>query len=209
MANNQIIIQSRETGKTTYLLNEIKRFINEGTSVIILDSATEHEDKSLFKKVVNSFNNTVTINITDPDLLNIDKMSILEFASQFKRVFPFKEVLENKDKIICFDLSFFLERGHEVYEKTGNINAYKYYRNLYNMAAEQITLVLILMESHGIIKNTVVIMDEIEFPISDYNISIFQNDLKFLASVHPENNFGTFYQSFEEIKFKVYSKRKE
>lgn len=45
MNNNQLIVESQETGKTTYLFNEIERLISEGFGIIILDSATEHEDK--------------------------------------------------------------------------------------------------------------------------------------------------------------------
>ncbi|NLA33439.1 MAG: hypothetical protein GX861_01045 [Tenericutes bacterium] len=52
-------------------------------------------------------------------------------------------------------------------------------------------------------------MDEIEFPIVDYDISIFQKNIDFIAAVHPENAFGTFYQSFDKIKFKTYQKRKD
>ena len=41
------------------------------------------------------------------------------------------------------------------------------------------------------------------------DISILQNNLNFLAAVHPENDFGTFYESFDKIKFKKYQKRKD
>ena len=63
MKNNQLIVNNRETGKTTYLFNEIVRLVREGSNIIVLDSATEHEDKSLLKKVMNSFDNAVSIDI--------------------------------------------------------------------------------------------------------------------------------------------------
>ena len=52
-------------------------------------------------------------------------------------------------------------------------------------------------------------MDEIEFPIVNYDISLLQKDLSFIASVHPENSFGTFYTTFDKLKFISYKKRKE
>ena len=100
-------------------------------------------------------------------------------------------------------------KGHEVYEKTNDIKQYCHYRNLYNNLSQQIVLSLILMEKCSIIKNKIVVMDEIEFPVIDYNISNLQNNLKFLAAVHPENAFGTFYVIFDKIKFKIYQKRKD
>ena len=65
---------------------------------------------------------------------------------------------------------------------------------------------------YDIIDTKLVVMDEIEFPIMNNDISVFQKNISFLASVHPENAFGSFYQSFETANFKPYRphvKRKE
>ncbi len=209
MKNNQLIVESQETGKTTYLFNEFDRLLLEGFGIIILDSATEHEEKSLLKKVVNNCENSAIINLQDEQKIVLGNVCIGDFVANFMNYFPFKEVIKNKDKVICFDLSYFLEKGHEVYENTSDIRQYTYFRTLYNNLAQQIVLSLILMEKYGIIKKKYVIMDEIEFPITDYEISSYQKELQFLASVHPENAFGTFYESFDKIKFKKYEKRKD
>ena len=209
MINNQLIIESQETGKTTYLFNEINRLIMNGFSIIVLDSATEHEDKSLLKKVIKAYDNSVIINIHDEDNVVLGNISVDDFVSNFMNYFPFCDVVKNREKIICFDLSFFLEKGHEAYEKTNDIKQYYYYRQLYNNLSQQIVLALILMEKYKIISNKIVIMDEIEFPIINYNISNLENNLKFLAAVHPENAFGTFYEYFDKIEFKKYQKRKD
>ena len=127
----------------------------------------------------------------------------------YKKYYPYNQIIENRDKIICFDLSYFLELGHDIYDETNDIKLYKYYRELYNTLAEQIILVLILMERYDIIDNTVVVMDEIELPKNNNDIISLQEDLSFLVSVHPENAFGSFYESFDNAKFKPYVKRKE
>ena len=209
MKNNQLLVESRNTGKTTYLFNEIGKLVSDGFGIIVLDSATEHEDKSLLKKVINNYTDSVIIDMRDEKQVVLGNITIKDFIKGFMNYFPFNDIVINKDKIICFDLSFFLEKGHEVYEKTNDIKQYCHYRNLYNNLSQQIVLSLILMEKCSIIKNKIVVMDEIEFPVIDYNISNLQNNLKFLAAVHPENAFGTFYVIFDKIKFKIYQKRKD
>lgn len=209
MKNNQLIVEAQETGKTTYLYNEFNRLFLEGISIILLDSATEHADKSLLKKVINKCENAVVFDMRDENQIVLGNLSIQEFVTNFMNHFPFNEVIKNQGKIICFDLSYFLEKGHEIYENTNDITQYNYYRKLYNDLAQQIVLSLILMENYGIIQNQVVVMDEIEFPITDYDISEYQKEIQFLASVHPENSFGTFYESFDKVKFKKYQKRKD
>ena len=145
----------------------------------------------------------------DPNGIVIDKVGIQYFVENFMNYFPFAEVVKNRNKTICFDLSYFLEKGHDEYDRTNSIELYNYYRSLYNNLSQQIAVSLILMEKYGIINNTVVVMDEIEFPIVNYDISLLQRDLSFIASVHPENAFGTFYTAFDKLNFISYRKRKE
>lgn len=209
MQNNQIIINERDTGKTTYLLSEIDRLHQEGVNVVVMDSATEHEEKSLLIKTCKNIKESIVIDMRNPDNVVINKVGIQHFVDNFMNFFPFTEVIKNRDKTICFDLSYFLEKGHDEYDKTNSIELYNYYRNLYNNLSQQIAVSLILMEKYGIINNTVVVMDEIEFPLVNYDISLLQKDLSFIASVHPENAFGTFYTTFDKLKFISYKKRKE
>src|SRR5574344_2667012 len=105
MKNNQLIIESQETGKTTYLFNEINRFISEGLGIVVLDSATEHEDKSLLKKVINKYNNSVVIDMQDENKIVLGRISINDFIANFMNYFPFSDVIKSKERIICFDLS--------------------------------------------------------------------------------------------------------
>lgn len=209
MQNNQIIIDGRDTGKTTYLLTEIDRLYQEGINIVVMDSATEHEEKSLLKKACNNIKEYTVIDMRDPKNIVIDKVGIQHFVKNFMNYFPFAEVVKNRDKTICFDLSYFLEKGHDEFDRTNSIELYNYYRSLYNNLSQQIAVSLILMEKYGIINNTVVVMDEIEFPIVNYDISLLQKDLSFIASIHPENAFGTFYTTFDKLKFISYRKRME
>lgn len=209
MQNNQIIVDGRNTGKTTYLLTEIDRLHQEGVNIIVMDSATEHEEKSLLKKTCNNINESIVIDMQNPNSIVIDKVGIQHFVKNFMNYFPYAEVVKNRNKTICFDLSYFLEKAHDEYDRTNSIELYNYYRSLYNNLSQQIAVSLILMEKYGIINNIIVVMDEIEFPIVNYDISLLQKDLSFIASVHPENSFGTLYTAFDKLKFIPYRKRKE
>ena len=207
MTNNQLIVESQDTGKTTYLFNEVDRLYKEGFNLVVMDSATEHEDKSLLRKVENKYSNTVTIDLRDEKQIVLGRVDICYFIEHYNEFFPFNEIMNNKDKILLFDLSYFLEKGHEVYDETSNAYLYKYYRNLYNQLSEQIALMLILMDRDKLIDRSYVIMDEIEFPITDYTIDQFEDNICFMASIHPENSFGTFYESFDKLKFQKYIRK--
>ncbi|MBP3461418.1 MAG: hypothetical protein J6K21_03305 [Bacilli bacterium] len=207
MTNNQLIVEDRNVGKTTYLMNEIDKYILQNKFIIVLDSATEHEEKSLLKKVIKKYPDSEYINVIDKQKININEYLIGDYIKNYKNNFPYFELSSCKSNIICFDVSYFLEKGHEVYDKTKSIDCYKYYRKIYNDLSQQIVLMAILLEHNKIIKDVVVVMDEIELPIVNYEMDKLQDNIMFLASVHPENSFGTFYNSFEKIDFKKYIRK--
>ena len=86
MKNNQLLVESQETGKTTYLFNEINKLISDGFGIIVLDSATEHEDKSLLKKVINNNSNSVTIDMHDEKQVVLGNIPISDFIKNFMEV---------------------------------------------------------------------------------------------------------------------------
>lgn len=209
---NRFVVDGRNVGKTTFLLSEIEKNMSENSRIIVLDSATEHEDKSLLKKVEKKYDDVVVFSPNDINDIVLNCINIDEFIQNFSSYYPYDEIVKNKNKLICFDLSYFLEFAHTIYDETNNEELYKYYRSCYNFLSEQIVLVIILMKKYDIIDTNLVVMDELEFPITTYDISCFQENISFLASVHPENSFGSFYKSFEPADFKPYKpyvKRKE
>lgn len=209
---NKFVVDGRNVGKTTFLLSEIDKNMSDNSRIIVLDSATEHEDKSLLKKVEKKYDDVVVLTPNNINDIVLNTVSIDEFIQNFTSYYPYNEIVKNKNKLICFDLSYFLELAHTIYDETNNEELYKYYRSCYNYLSEQIALIIILMKKYGIIDTKLVVMDEIEFPITKEDISYFQEDISFLAAVHPENAFGSFYESFEKADFKPYKpyvKRKD
>ena len=204
MSKNQIIKNTREVGKTTYLYNLVIQSINNGLNVIVLDSATEHEDKSLLKKVAKKYPNAKVIECRDET-----KVATYEELNKGLDIFefPYYPIKNKESNIICFDLSYFLEKGHEVFDETHDQEAYDKYRNLYRRISQQILLTLITLDSKGLLPNTIVVTDEIEFPIVEFDPTLFQKDLTIISSVHPENAFGTYYQNCTQAEFVPYNAR--
>ena len=198
---NEIIQGGREIGKTTYLFQLAETSVNNGLNVIILDSATEHEDKSLLRKVKKRFPESTIVDYRE-------ESSIATYEELNKGLmifeFPYLQIKNNQSNIICFDLSYFLERGHEVFDETHDQEQYDYYRNLYRRQSQQILQTLIALNKAGKLPNTIVLTDEIEFPIVEFDPTLFQEDLTIISSVHPENGFGTFYQSCVKHDFTPY-----
>lgn len=109
---NKVIIEGREYGKTTYLFNELMKAKENGLGIYVLDSATEHADKSLIRKVEKTYENVVTIDERDKNKIVLNDIEIEEFVDNYKEFFPFREIIDNRKNILCFDLSYFLEKGH-------------------------------------------------------------------------------------------------
>lgn len=205
MNSNEIIIDKRNVGKTTYLYNEIVKCYNN-FNIIILDSATDHVEKSLLRKVANTYSDVVIIYTENPSQIVINNMTIEEYTKVYMNYFPFYEISSTISKVVCFDLSYFLEKAYEEYESNNSKEMYEYYRRKYNDLSQQIIACLILMNREGLLKDVHVVMDEIELPVVDYDLNKLQNDISFLASVHPENSNGTFYQGFTRARFNPYMK---
>ena len=204
--SNKLLVGDREIGKTTYLFNEIKKLQDD--NFIILDSATEHEDKSLLKMVVRDFSNSKIIFTQNENDVVLNNININTFIKNYYNYFPYKYIVSYTNCNLCFDLSYFLEKGHDIFDETNDLQLYRYYRNIYNLLAEQIIISIILCKRYGIIKNNKVFMDEIELPITNYKLENLQDNIDFIAAVHPENAFGTFYKSFDFLNFKPYKRER-
>ncbi len=204
--SNKILVGDRNIGKTTYLFNQIKELKDD--NFIVLDSATEHEEKSLLKKVMRNFSNSKIIFTQNENDVVLNNIDINTFIKNYYNYFPYKDIVSNINCNLCFDLSYFLEKGHDIFDETRNLQLYKYYRNIYNLLSEQIIISIILCKKYDIIKSNKVFMDEIELPITNYNLENLQDNIDFIASVHPENAFGTFYKSFDSLSFKPYKRER-
>ena len=196
-----VVVGGRNTGKTTLLLEKTKQLVEDGYKVIVLDSATEHEGKSLLRKVQALYPEVKAHSIEDESKVVIDDLGVRDFSDTYHDAWPY-DIINEDDQIIGFDLSYFLEKGHDVYDETEDIEQYRYYRKLYNDAAQQLLISLILKEKEDGNDKIAIVMDEIEFPIVDYGLKLDKSNMLIIAAVHPENAQGTFYRETQKLTHK-------
>lgn len=195
---NVKIIGGRNIGKTTYLMNKIK---NCKSNFAILDSATDHKDKSLIYKYIREYNDCCVIQPTDIDDVVFEFKSPEDYYEKCLKSKLYQKMVHNVDNVICVDLAYYLEKGFENEENNMFVEANKC-REIYNIISQQAAVCLMGLVNEGVLTDITVFTDEIEFPLCEFNISQFQNEkVQFMASVHPENSFGTFYESFNLIAF--------
>ena len=200
---NKVIIGTRNIGKTTFLMNKINKAVEMGRNFAILDSATDHRDKSLIFKFIKEHDNFHIISPTNVNDIVVPTDKNNYYSSCLESEL-FKEMLKNKNKVICVDLAYFLEKGYE-YKDRSDFAMAKKCRLLYNYLSQQASVCLMALVNENVLPNLIVFSDEIEFPKCEFNICEFQSDkVKFLSSVHPEDATGTFYESFVDAEFIAY-----
>lgn len=142
---NNIIayIGERNTGKTTRLY---ERFIYEyelGRTILVIDSATEHIEKSIYMKLCLEYKEKI-------EICSCEKAGIL-FPNNSAESFPFESIKNVSQRIYLVDVSLFLERGYDYPAGTRREMERLYYKKLSMQVIE------VLLE-----KVDVILMDEIE-----------------------------------------------
>lgn len=198
---NKVFIGDRNVGKTTWLFDYVRKYAEDSSKkIVILDSATEHIDKSLLHKVKSTFPNTSIIYPNDRSWLISSEITLMEYYEKCKNSSITNAIAHSTSQINCIDLSFYLERGHE-FASAGNLELAQKYRCIYNNLSQQVALCCMILVNEGIIDKMVVVTDEIEFPRHGLDLSKYQNkNILFVSAVHPENSFGKFYKSFKNIE---------
>lgn len=127
----QAIIGGRDTGKTTFLLRLAERAIAEGIPVMVIDSATDHTEKSLLYKLRNVYAHTW---FPSPSVAKIVEMPT---SGGLDQVYPFSEMLclpsGPAGKLLLVDVAYYLELGYE----TESLPLREERRKLYRLFAAQ------------------------------------------------------------------------
>lgn len=115
------IIGERDKGKTTYLWNQYVYAKNAGKRILVIDSATEHVEKSLLMKIKSTDSDSVLIPQCD------EKKIVFPYVNQYS--YPFGKILEGEKLYLC-DSSYYLEKGYDYPEgrqREACRKLYKYY----------------------------------------------------------------------------------
>lgn len=198
--NNTLIVEEHGRGKTPFLLKNIEYNRKPGTKIIILDSATAHINKSLIVKLRTIFPYISQYNFkNEKDIIHPRDISCLIDSPE--NFFPYNEIIVDKNEIICFDLSYFLEKGYELYDETGDKIKFWHYRNLFINLSYQIITVLLILDNRRILNNCIIVMDEIELPEPDSNIISLQRTSRIIAAIHPVCKIRNLYSNFRILKY--------
>lgn len=136
------VIGDRNKGKTTYLWNKYISAKQVGKRILVIDSATEHVDKSLLVKIKNTDKDSILIPQCDEKLIvypNVNENS-----------YPCGSILLGKRLYLC-DSSYYLEKGYDYPEGKKREDC----RKLYKYYSMQVAILLMN-------EIDVFILDEIE-----------------------------------------------
>lgn len=155
-------------GKTTHLLEIFMRAYNANKNILVIDSATEHKDKSLIEKIITYMN-------CNYKLITSCEKSQIEFPKSTKRSFPYMAVEDFQTNVFLCDVALYLENGYNFPAGVYRENERLWYKKL----SMQIIEVLIQ-------KVDVILMDEIELiPESESVIKkIYKNDVELYMTLH-------------------------
>lgn len=143
MKNKGVVyLGNRNTGKTTRLLNAFEDALLKKKRILVIDSATDHVEKSIAKKILGrSLTNVIYISSYPEKEIVFPNVSESDFAKQYS----------GESQIYICDAAYYLEKGYDF--PVGEIR--ERFRLLYKKFSMQVLKELIDQID-------VVIMDEIE-----------------------------------------------
>jgi Predicted ATPases involved in biogenesis of archaeal flagella len=180
MSNSlNVIIGDRDTGKSTYLFREYKKALENGKKILIIDSATEHVEKSLLIKIQTKTKEYLNIS-------QCDKKDII-YPLIRENMYPSHLVGLNSEVILC-DASYYLEKGYDY--PTGEQR--ELCRRIYKRYAMQVVSVFL-----GVVD--VIIFDEIELIPESRDIleRIKAEDKELYMALHKDDGLAGLQYLFE------------
>ena len=169
---NIALVSNRNTGKTSTLKKFMVMYRNAGYKVIVIDSATEHQSKSLAKYIEINFDDVLMVQ--SPEICQIIRSTLLlEDKLDIREVYPF-DLFKQKDKsmIAVVDVAKYLEAGYDTEDMIERAKLRLYYKEL------ALQVLCVVERKFGDAK-VAVIMDEIELiPEMEPIIKKLNNSLK-------------------------------
>lgn len=148
---NIAVIGSRNSGKTTFLKNIYEHYKYNSYTIIIIDSTTDHLDKSLIKYLEKCVDDIQIIDSPDKkDVIRYNK------AYNLEKTYPYSLLKEKTYQTICFDVSKYLEEGYTTDDLVIRNHIRMYYKFL---VVQYLKIIYSLYYNNKVI----ILMDEIEF----------------------------------------------
>lgn len=184
------IIGARDSGKTTILQNVFNLAYGQDYTIVIIDSCTDHPNKSLLVRTHQAFEDSILI--TSPEKNRILQSYFIPFKKDF---FPCEIIAKNLDKrIFLFDVSKYLEEGYDTEDLRKREEIRMYYKRL----ARQILYAVVKVLKQ---KKVIILMDEIELIPSMYNVltDLRNSNVSITMALHSSASLKFFGTLFKEV----------
>lgn len=180
------IVGAREAGKTTILKKILAEAKKQDYTILLFDSATDHELKSLLVHAKEKYENTLTIS-------SPEKEEIL-FNSVSTHMYPYDIVLKSTSRMYLFDVSRYLEEGYDTDDLEERQHIREYYKRL---VLQELKVMFPLLYK----KKCIILMDEIEL-IDDMNEilnSYVQEGASIVIALHSQDSLAECKNIFKVV----------
>ncbi|MBR3280655.1 MAG: hypothetical protein IKI57_02240 [Clostridia bacterium] len=172
------IIGPRESGKTTILKRVLSLAYEQGYTIAVFDSCTDHKEKSILIHAKENYPDAVYI--PSPEKKEILNMYAIP---DFKKGFYPTSIIDKKHdkRIFLFDVAKYLEEGYDTEDLEERARIRLYYRCLVRQE-------LYAFAYYMLSKKILIIMDEIELLDTMFEIinTLYHNNKPILLALHSE-----------------------
>ena len=184
LTRNIALVSSRNTGKTSTLKRFLTMYREAGYTVVVIDSATDHADRSIVKYIENHLDGVLTIG--SPERHEIVRSHRLwEDNLDIRGIYPYEILKANQKSLIAVDVGRYLEEGYGTDDLQARASIRQYYKEL-------VLQVLYVVEQLYGAGRVAVVMDEIEFvPEMEWMVSRLNNrGIFFINAIHNKDSLG-------------------
>ena len=170
-------------GKSSKLYEIFQKSIKNGKKVLIVDSATEHVEKSLLMRVIKS-------NIINYTLIKTCKKEMIVFPYATKGEYPQEIINKTNSQVYLCDAAYYLERSYDLPVGQRREEERAWYKRFCMQVIE------ILLH-----KVDVIILDEIELLPSSNRVleAVMNRQIELYIALHTEESLRNM-ESFFDIK---------
>ena len=192
---NRLYVGVHDSGKTTSLYQDVLAARIKRRPVVVIDSATEHLDRSLYHRLLRDRADDC-VGLEFPRMVQCPTQRLVEAMSK-----------AGVGKIVMVDVSFYLEEGHRLTDPKEKTTIRRRYQE---ETGEVLEVVLAMME-RGCWRNVLVAMDEIEFTarISSYARAIAEKGGEVHAALHPPLVVNELSSEFEYVVLESKEERRD
>lgn len=191
LTKNIALVSKRNTGKTSALKKFLTVFREKDYTVVVIDSATDHAERSIVKYIQNCLDDVLMIGSPERDEI-VCSHKLLDDNLDIREIYPYAMLKDTRKSLVAVDVGRYLEEGYYTEDIQERAQIRKYYKEL-------VLQVLYLVEKLFRSNNVAVVMDEIEFvPEMEWMITRLNNKGIFVINaLHNKDSLGKSNHLFE------------